>query len=170
MTAESTLVSVEKYLRTNYKPACDYIDGVLHQKPMPTRKHGSTQARLAQLINECSPDLDAETEVNVRIREGKYLVPDLIVQERDRIQDPYPSEPVYLCVEVLSPDDRLSVVVSKCEDYAAWGVQTSWIVDPESQRAWEYSSRQLLVEVPAAGSLQAGTISIPLADVFSVLA
>jgi Uma2 family endonuclease len=44
-------------------------------------------------------------------------VPDLIVQESDRIQDPYPIEPVYLCVEILSPGDRMGETIAKCEDY-----------------------------------------------------
>jgi Uma2 family endonuclease len=157
MAANTTLVSVEEYLSTNYKPACDYIDGVLRQKPMPTWKHGLLQSYLAQLINQGFSPFVAASEITVRIRPGKYLVPDLIVQRRDRIQDPYPIEPVHLCVEVLSPEDRMSEELAKCEEYHAWGVQTAWIVDPDAKRAWStgaanvrWKSRRLARLLPMA--------------------
>ena len=44
--AAGTTISVEEYLHTNYEPACEYIDGVLRQKPMGTRKQGSLQIAL----------------------------------------------------------------------------------------------------------------------------
>jgi Uma2 family endonuclease len=136
---------------------------------MPTRKHGLTQTRLGQLINVGYPDYEAASEVTVRIRPEKYLVPDLIVQHRDHIQDPYPTEPVHLCVEILSPEDRLSQVIAKCEDYHAWGVETVWVIDPEDPRAWEFRQGHRPVEVPLTGALTAPGISISLAELFSVL-
>ena len=169
MADSATLVPVEEYLSTTYKPACDYIDGVLHQKSMPTRKHGAMQTRLGRLLSEEFPDFEAESEVTVQIRTGKYLVPDLIVQEGDRIQDPYPIEPVYLCIEILSPGDRMSEMLGKCEDYHEWGVETAWIVDPESKQAWEYRRGHRPVEVPPEGSLTAGAISLSLSRIFAGL-
>jgi Uma2 family endonuclease len=170
MAAGTTPVSVEDYLRTSYKPTCEYVDGVLHQKPVPTWMHGLLQAHLAMLINQGFHDFVAASEVNVRIRTEKYFVPDLIVQRRDWIQSPYPTSPVHLCAEVLSPEDRMSEVLAKCEEYHAWGVETTWIVDPETRRAWQYQRGQRPAEVPAAGALQADGISIRLADVMAVLA
>ena len=167
--ATAALVSVEEYLATTYKPACDYVDGALYQKPMATRKHCRIQGQLAHLIIAGFPDFEAGPEQTVWIRTGKYLVPDLVVQDRSHIQDPYPTEPVHLCVEILSPEDRLSAVIAKCEDYHDWGVETVWIVDPENPCAWEFRKGQWPVEVPLTGSLTAPGISISLADLFSVL-
>src|SRR5580698_841828 len=107
MATGTTLTSVEEYLSTDYKPACDYIDGVLRQKSMPTWKHGRIQSRLLVLLDRGFAQFDGAVEITCRIRPGKYLVPDVIVQRRDHVQDPYPTDPVHLCVEVLSPDDRL---------------------------------------------------------------
>jgi Uma2 family endonuclease len=167
--ATAAVVSVEEYLATTYKPACDYVDGVLYQKSMPTWEHGSIQSQLSALIQQGFPQFKAGSEVTVQIRTGKYLVPDLIVQHRDRIQKPYPTVPVHLCVEILSPEDRLSAVFGKCEDYHAWGVETVWIVDPEEPRAWEFLKGHRPVEVPLTGSLTAPGISISLPELFSVL-
>jgi Uma2 family endonuclease len=166
--ATAALVSVEEYLATTYKPACDYVDGVLYPKPMATRKHSVIQSRLSQLMLGF-PDFEANTELTVQIRTGKYLVPDFVVQHRADIQDPYPTQPVHLCVEILSPEDRIGAVFTKCEDYHAWGVETVWIVDPENPRAWEFRKGKRPVEVPLTGSLTALGISISLPDLFSAL-
>ncbi len=167
MASVAGLVSAEEYLRTTYKPACDYIDGVLRQKPMPTWKHGVIQTQLGSAING-SRTHRAASELAVRLRQGKYLVPDVAVQAKPEIQDPYPSEPIALCIEVLSPEDRFSEALAKCDDYLAWGVPMTWIVDPEERRAWQYSGRTPR-EIPATGSLTAGDLAVPLSELFSVL-
>lgn len=162
-------MSVEEYLRTNYQPYREYIDGVLRPKPLPTWDHGTLEYRVCELINSRYPAFAAANEVIVQIRPGKYLIPDIAVQRRDRIQRPYPTDPVHICIEILSPDDRVSELYRKCEEYHDWGVETTWIADPVSRRAWEFRKAQLPNEVPADGALTAEGISIPLTDVFSVL-
>ena len=169
MASGTALVSEQEYLSTNYKPACDYIDGVLRQKSMGTRKHGVIQSLLSYLIRMAFRDFQPASEVTVKIRTGKYFVPDLIVQRRDRIQDPYPTEPVHLCVEILSPEDRISETFAKCEEYHAWGVETAWVIDPEARRAWEYRKGQRPLEVSETGTLTAEDISISMSDLFSDL-
>ena len=159
-------VTAEEYLRTNYKPACEYIDGALRKKPMATCDHGSIQMQFGRLIPP--PYYLASAELTVRIREGKYLVPDLGVQLRSKVQRPYPAKPIFLCIEILSPEDRFAEVLAKCDEYLAWGVPMTWIVDPEFRRAWQYSGR-VPQELPASGSLEAGEISVSLSELFSVL-
>ena len=167
MAAGSTLISVEEYLNTTYKPACDYVDGVLRQKSMPTWNHGLLQGRLSYLITLEFPGFASGSEVTVQIRTGKFLVPDLVVQQSDRIQSPYPIEPVYLCVEILSPGDRMSETIAKCEDYLEWGVETTWIIDPDEKRAWEYRRGRRLQEV--RDNLNAGELSISFDELFAGL-
>ncbi len=166
MASVAGLVSAEQYLRTNYKPACEYIDGALRKKPMPTCDHGSIQIQFGRLIPP--PHYVVSAELTVRIREGKYLVPDLGVQLRSMVQKPYPTKPIFLCIEILSPEDRFAEVLAKCDEYLAWRVPMTWIVDPELRRAWQYSGR-VPQEILASGSLAAGEISISLSELFSVL-
>ena len=40
------MVSVEDYLRRTEKPYCEYVDGVLYSKAMPTTLHGLVQFTL----------------------------------------------------------------------------------------------------------------------------
>ena len=85
-------VSVEEYLRTTYKPACDYIDGVLRQKPYATWNHGVIQMRLG-ILTSTNRLYQAAIELTVRIREGGIWFR-MWPQLRTAIQDPYPTEPI----------------------------------------------------------------------------
>ena len=165
---DAPLVSVEEYLRRTSKPNCDYIDGVMRPKPWPDRAHGVVQGKLGSLLMQFR-DFQPCIELTCKMRDTMYLVPDLAVMRKERIQDPYPTEPVHLCIEILSREDRFSAILRKCEHYLDWGVDAAWIVDPESLRAWEYRRGHRPTEVPIAGCLTAEGISIRMADVFSVL-
>jgi len=127
------------------------------------------KGRIIQLLLNEYTDFLTGPELHVHPREKRYLVPGVAVLRKDRIHDPYPTDPVHLCVEIPSPDDHFSEAVVKCEEYIAWGVPMVWIIDPVNQAAWEFGPNRLLHEVPADGSLTAPEIAIPLAEIFSVL-
>jgi Uma2 family endonuclease len=84
----TTLVSVGEYLNSSHKPVCEYIDGVLHPKPMPTKLHALIQFLIVSMLR--AQNVEALAEVTVRLTETKFLVPDVIADSR--IQDPYPTE------------------------------------------------------------------------------
>ena len=82
------------------------------------------------------------------------------------IQSPYPTEPVLLCVEILSPEDRVGAMLAKCEQYHAWGVPFCWVIDPEKQTGWQYHAGNEPERVAPGGTLLAGDLSVPLPDLF----
>src|SRR5581483_6635380 len=106
MSATAT-VSVEDYLRRTEKPYCEYVDGVLYPKAMPTKLHGLIQFMLQALLRR--QRVEAVGEVQVRISSTQFLIPDVIAAPV--IQSPYPTEPVLLCVEILSPEDRVGAML-----------------------------------------------------------
>jgi Uma2 family endonuclease len=122
-------ISVDEYLKLSIKPYCEYIDGFLRQKAWATTDHARAQFRVCVLLQE--PGYEAYPEVTVRISPTKYLIPDISVS-RD-LEDPYPTTPILLAIEILSPDDRLGATLAKCEEYHAWGTPYCWVIDPESK-------------------------------------
>jgi Uma2 family endonuclease len=161
--ATSALVSVEEYLRRTEKPNAEYRDGVVYPKPMATSYHGLIQLMLGMLLTRLG--LHAGSEITLRLSATKYLVPDIIADHR--FQHPYPTEPVLLCCEILSPSDHLGAMLAKCEEYHEWGVPYCWVIDPEKRTAWEYPRNGEPVKVVDA--LHAGEIVVNLSELFSAI-
>jgi Uma2 family endonuclease len=161
--SSTTLVPVEEYLRYSEKPNCEYRDGVVSPKPMPTTIHGLLEFMLVIMLRKLG--LQAAPEVTVRVSPTRYLVPDVIAAPV--LQSPYPTEPVLLCCEILSPDDRLGTMLAKCEEYHAWGVPFCWVVDPGKRTAWEYHAGAEPGRVTS--ELRAGEFAVGLEELFSVV-
>src|SRR5271168_11299 len=153
----TAVMPVEDYLRLTEKPNCEYRDGVVFPKAMATKFHSIIQYALLMLLRQ--QGAQALPELTVRISSTKYLVPDVCVA--GDFPGPYPTEPVLLCCEILSPEDRLGAMLAKCEEYHAWGVPFCWVVDPVKRSAWEYHSASEPVRVTA--TLQAGEFAVSLA-------
>ena len=116
------------------------------------------------------PGFRPGSELTVRLSKNRFLVPDVAVQRKDQIQDPYPTEPIHLCIEILSPDDRMSEMIAKGEEYLGWGVPMVWIIDPVNQVAWEFSLNRPLHEVPPNGSLtEYTTMALPAINANDVI-
>jgi Uma2 family endonuclease len=159
----ATLVSVEEYLSMTDKPYREYRDGEVSIKAIPTKLHSAVQWALMKLLHD--QGVQPYPELTVRISPTRYLVPDVAVASP--FPGPYPTEPVLLCCEILSPEDRLGATLAKCEEYHAWGVPFTWVIDPVKRAAWEYPASGEPARV--ADALRAGEVSISVADLFSLL-
>lgn len=159
------MISIENYIHRfvlgGEKPTCEYIDGVLEQKPLPTKKHGIVQANIAIWIGSNYADLTPLTELSTRVTTTRFYVPDVSVQDDAHpIQGDYPgpNDPVPLCIEVLSLDDRKAKIFAKCKEYHRWGVPYCWVIDPEQKRAWVFhqglDEPQEVFEMISAGSIE----------------
>ncbi|MGD1069669.1 MAG: Uma2 family endonuclease [Bryobacteraceae bacterium] len=159
----TALMPVEEYLRLTEKPYCEYRDGVVSPRAMPTKFHAIIQYALLMMLR--AQGVLPLPELTVRLSPTRYLVPDVSVA--GDFPGPYPTDPVLLCCEILSPEDRLGTTFAKCEEYHAWGVPFCWIIDPEKRTAWEYHANS--EPVRAAGSLRAGDLAVNLEELFAAL-
>jgi Uma2 family endonuclease len=159
----TALMPVDEYLRLAEKPYREYWDGEVSQKAMPTKLHSLIQYALLMLLK--AQGVQPLPELTVRISPTRYLVPDVCVA--GDFPGPYPTEPVRLCCEILSPEDRLGAMLAKCEDYHAWGVPFCWVIDPVKRTAWEYHASSEPERVSAA--LRAGNLAVNLDELFSAL-
>ena len=159
----TAIVSVEDYLRRTEKPYCEYVDGALCPKAMPTKLHALIEKILMRLLDR--QGVESLAEVRVRLSPTKYLIPYVIAAPE--VQSPYPTDPVLLCVEIMSPEDRVGAMLAKCEEYHAWGVPFCWVIDPEKQTGWHYHAGSEPERVDRKGTLIAGQLSVPLEELFS---
>ena len=157
----SAPVPVEEYLRHTEKPNREYRSGVVYPKAMPTKLHSMVQRALLNLLR----NVQAFPELTLQISATRYLIPDVAVA--DDFPGPYPTEPVLLCCEILSPEDCLGTMFAKCDEYHAWGVPFCWVIDPVKRTAWEYHSDG--EPQRASGMLRAGEIAVSLDELFAGL-
>ncbi len=75
------------------------------------------------------------SEVKLKINSDFEPVPDVIATTGS-IERPYPTKPVDVVVEILSPEDSFQRVVRKCKLYSAWGIPMIVVLDPEGREAW----------------------------------
>ena len=76
--------------------------------------------------------------------------------------------PPLLCIEIVSPDDRLKDLIERAKDYRSLGVPETWILDPEEKQAYVYASGLHQVE-PEAAMLIRGDIELDFAALFAQL-
>lgn len=140
MAATTSHLSLEEFHRLydGVKPNHEYWYGESIAKSMPTSLHGLFQAVLVTLL--LNRGWKPLSEVTLKMSPNAELVPDLIAT-RGKIQLPYPTHPVELCIEILSPDDRLKNVLQKGKHYLDWGVSHVWIIDPVGRTAWVMTAR-----------------------------
>jgi Uma2 family endonuclease len=169
MSALPALVSVEEYLHTVCDPDCDYVDGVLVERNVGEKDHAKLQKRLLLYLEQHSRDWNIFViqETRVQVSPTRYRVPDLCVIAGPEPDQQIFTQPPFLCVEVLSPEDRMSRMQVKIDDYLAFGVPYVWVIDPQSRKAWIYT-HDLIREV-RDGELRTDgpSITVPLRDLFA---
>jgi len=111
------------YIALATKPYSEYIKGELFQKSVPTKLHSALQGWLTYLLVRAlgSPHYQVLPEQNVQLSEQVMRIPDICVVEIDSPENDFAlTTPPLLCVELISPSDRLSVTVKKCQEYLRW--------------------------------------------------
>ena len=106
-------------------------------------------------------------EQRVQVAQTRFRVPDLCV-----IAGPEPDEqifrrPPFLCVEILSPEDRMSRMQRKVDDYLRFGVAYVWVIDPQTRKAWTYTAEAIREVRNGMLRTEAPEIAVPLAAIFA---
>jgi Uma2 family endonuclease len=145
MSAVSNLVPVEEYLHTLYRPDCDYVDGVLLERNVGEVTHSMAQQDLVAYLRDRRAlwNMYVLQEVRVQVRPTRYRVPDVCIVLGGRPDEEIPTKPPFLCVEILSPEDRVSRMQDRIDDYFRFGVRFVWLIDPRARRAWIYTQDQI---------------------------
>jgi Uma2 family endonuclease len=161
-------VSVQEYLESNYEPECELVAGALLPKPMGTLEHREMERCIERHLERYEQVGLGRAVHELSIRHGDDVrVPDLaFVPPGARFAGGILMDPPLLCVEILSPSQRLSELFAKCETYHAWGVPYCWVVDPIGKLAWEYHQNAPVRLLSVDDSLGAGEIQVGIGDLF----
>ena len=164
----STLVSVEEYLATTWRPDCDYVDGEVLERNLGQNDHSDLQSAALVWFRERrrALSLNAFVEQRVRIGQRRFRIPDVVVVRLPWEKEQVFTRPPYICIEALSPDDTLSRLQQRVDDYLAMGVENVWVIDPESRRAWRITPEGHLEARDGVLRTTDGHVAMPVADLF----
>jgi Uma2 family endonuclease len=165
--AAEVLIPVEEYLRTSYRPDCDYLDGEVVERNLGEFEHSSAQREILLFLAARYPHLRKRLlpEQRVQVRLNRYRVPDVCILAAGPLGQNIVTTAPDLCIEILSPEDTLSKTVDRLKDYFAMGVPTCWIVDPASRQGWVATPGRL--EEASDGVLRAAGLEMALAEVLA---
>jgi Uma2 family endonuclease len=135
--ATSSIVSVKEYLSTSYRPDCDYVDGTVVERNVGEYDHGRLQAALIIYFGSRRKELGIRVvpEQHVQVSAARFRIPDVCVVLGEPDEQIF-TKPPFICIEILSRDDRLSEMRERVEDYLAFGVPYVWILDPRKRVAY----------------------------------
>ncbi len=165
--ATKALIPVEVYLTSDYRPDCDYVDGEVLERTLGGRKHGRLQLKLGAFFLARQEHLGtyAIVEQRVQVQPGRYRVPDVCVL-LGSTEEEVLSVPPFLCIEILSPEDRITRVWERLHDYFKMGVPNVWVIDPQTRLAHMATPAGDLHRVTDALRTTNPTLEVPLSEIF----
>jgi Uma2 family endonuclease len=144
----SRSIALEEFLQLpETKPASEYIDGRIIQKPMPQGEHSTIQRDLARYIDDALKPIEiarAYPELRCTFG-GRSLVPDITVfqlsriprQPNGRIANRFNLHPDWT-IEILSPDQNQTKVTRNILHCLADGTAMGWLIDPSESCIFVY--------------------------------
>ncbi len=182
---QSKIVTLAEFLELpETKPASEYIDGQIIQKPMPQGKHSRIQGKFVAAINtivEQRKIACAFPELRCTFGE-RSIVPDITVftwgripiDENGEIANVFPIAPDWM-IEILSPDQSHTKVTKNILHCLKYGTQIGWLIDPAEKTVFVYRSKQevemldepsMLLPLPSF----VDELKLTIADLFAWLA
>ena len=167
--AARTLISVEEYLETSYRPDRDYVDGEVVERNLGTRDQGWLQAAVgAYFFNRRRQwNITVMTGLRIRVKATRVRIADVCVILGDP-DEQVPTKPPFICIEVLSPKDRMKRVQERIADYLEMGVPYVWVLNPETKQAYAATPAEGLREVKTGVlKTESPALEVPLGEIFA---
>lgn len=170
-TPVPALVSVAEYLSTDYSPDVDYVDGELQERNMGEGQHSAVQKFFIVFFAAREEQWHIVTYPEQRVQTGttRYRVPDICVMSEEAPFEPIIRTAPLLCIEVLSPEDRMSRVQKKVAEYIQMGVRAVWIVDPWERQVTIADGSVTLQPADEELTVRGTPIRVPVAEIFRQL-
>lgn len=137
----ATVVPLTEYLNTSYRPDCDYLEGELLERNVGEWDHARLQGLLYGylLSREKQLGILVVPEQRVQVKARRFRVPDITVLAGPRPAGGIITEPPFLCIEILSPSDRVVEMQDRIRDYLDFGVCYVWLIDPKTGLTFVYT-------------------------------
>ncbi|MGD0481450.1 MAG: Uma2 family endonuclease [Terracidiphilus sp.] len=145
MAAQPSLIPVEEYLRTTSDPDCEYVDGVIEERPVGEYDHATWQTILAAFftIRQVELGIEARTELRMQVAHRRFRVPDVTLLSRKAPREQIITHAPLAVFEILSPEDTMARMLEKLADYERMGIAAIWVIEPTKQVYYQFQAGQL---------------------------
>lgn len=178
----ATSLTLEEFLKLpETKPASEFINGCIYQKPMPQGKHSRLQLKFCNVVN----DVAETTKIALAFPElrctfgSRSIIPDASVFLWQRIPFDADGEVpnafnIYpdWTVEILSPEQKATKVISNILHCLKHGTTLGWLIDPEDRIILVFIPNQEPVELTGNDTLPTPeflTLNLTVEQVFNWL-
>lgn len=152
------------------KPASEYINGEVIQKPMPKGKHSRLQSALVTAINQVAEaDAIALAFAELRCTFGeRAIVPDVTVfvwarisfEDNGEVPNDFTIAPDWV-IEILSPEQSPTKPIDKLVHCIQHQTQVGWLIDPEERAVTIFQPGQMISVLRSGDKLPVPSV-IPL--------
>uniref|UniRef100_B8HPB1 Putative restriction endonuclease domain-containing protein n=1 Tax=Cyanothece sp. (strain PCC 7425 / ATCC 29141) TaxID=395961 RepID=B8HPB1_CYAP4 len=165
MVAIAKTLTLEEFLELpETKPASEFINAEVMQKPMPQGKHSRLQFKLCNIIAAVTE----ETKIAGVFPElrctfgGASIVPDVAIVRWDRIPregsgqvaNRFNLHPDW-AIEILSPEQSHAKLLAKLLFCSEQGTELGWLIDPQEESV-------LIVFTEQRVQILSGNASLPI--------
>ena len=167
----ATLVPVDTYLHTSYRPDCDYIDGEVLERNVGEIPHSRLQGFFRDLFvaHKAEWGLEALPEVRVQVSPTRFRVPDVTVIRRNSGDTLIVHSTPVLCIEIFSSEDRMSRMEERVADYQRMGVAAVWALDPWRRVAYVGGPGGKLIAEGDSLAVVGTPVAVTVEEVFAEL-
>ena len=165
--AISALVPLQTYLKTVYRPDCDFVDGVIEERHFGESTHSWIQLRIGSFFLVKFPEtgIVAIPEWRFQVKPTRFRIPDLVVI-RGKPNEQILTQTPLLCIEILSREDTISRMNLRIQDYLDFGVPAVWLVDPQERQVWIYRRNGMQEARGNCIQVDGTDIEVPLGEIF----
>lgn len=177
-------LTLEQFLeRPETKPASEYIDGNMIQKPMPQGEHSTLQGDFVSVVNAVlKPEKVGRAYPELRCTfGGRSTIPDVSVFRWDRIPrradgrvaNRFELAPDWT-IEILSPEQRQTKVVRNILHCLEHGAEMGWLLERLESWIFVYGADRSVRVFEEADALLpvpgfAGAVELTVGEVFDWL-
>jgi Uma2 family endonuclease len=139
--ATATHIPIEQYLKTEYEPDAEYVDGAIEERNLGEYDHNAVQKAILLWFarHEKEWGIRCIQEQRTRLGPKHVRIPDVSLFARSLPVEQVFTRPQLVSIEVLSPEDRHSKAQEKIDEYRAFKIQGIWVIDPVNRIGWDCS-------------------------------
>ncbi len=155
-------MTLEEYLTMSFPDSetePEFVRDHLEEKAMPDDTHSAVQSYLGHLALDAARKIGRKiyvrTELRVRMK-ATVRLPDLVIYLDSSPNKPgLITQPPFAAFEISSPDQKLTSMLDKLEEYREWGVPNIFFVATPHRQLYRFTAKGLLIidaiELPEIG-------------------